>query len=100
VGQGSGGGPTKADESGHNTADHHRASTSGRNGNGTGGGAQPKILNPDAPTAEGEDVKQHNADNAKRHDRADGDQDDPKVDPKYWSGQSSSIIARSLTVEG
>ncbi len=100
VGQGTGGGPTKADGSGHNTADHHSASTSGSKGHAASGGAQPKILNPDAPAEEGEDVKQHNADNAKRHDRADGDQDDQKVDPKYWSGMSSLIIALSLPVEG
>lgn len=49
--------------------------------------AQPKILNEGIPTEESEDVKQHNADLAKRHDHAEthADDDNVKVDKQYWS---------------
>lgn len=69
-GQGTGGGPTKATESGHNT-EENASSGSSRGGSkgSTVDGAQPKILSPGAPTEESEDVKQHNAEYAKRPDR-------------------------------
>ena len=57
------------------------------------GGAQPKILNQSTPTEESEDVKQHNAEYAKRHDRTGGDHADEKVDPKFWSGRFLSTLA-------
>lgn len=91
-GQGKGGGPTKATESGHNTEENTSSSSRGRN---AVDGAQPKILNQNAPIEESEDVKQHNAEYAKRHDRTNstgGDQADQKVDPKFWSGRLQLIL--------
>ena len=55
------------------------------------GGAQPKILSQNAPVEESEDVKQHNAEYAKRHDRNAGDHADEKVDPKFWSGRLLAV---------
>lgn len=90
-GQGTGGGPTKATGSGHNTKE--RSSSSGVENRGRAvDGAQPKILNQNAPVEESEDVKQHNAEYAKRHDRTSQGQADEKVDPKFWSGRFLSIL--------
>lgn len=73
-GQGTGGGPTKATESGHNTEENSSSgssSSSSRSGSKENAvdGAQPKILSENGPIEESEDVKQHNAEYAKRHDR-------------------------------
>lgn len=91
-GQGSGGGPTKATESGHNSKEKPSSSSGVKSKESAVGGAQPKILNQNAPTEETEDVKQHNAEYAKRHDRTGGDHADEKVDPKFWSGRCPSIL--------
>lgn len=96
-GQGTGGGPTKAPRAGQKTAEGFSGSSNddGNKGNSLNG-AQPKILNQNAPVEESEDVKRHNADYVKRHDRQgniNGDQADQKVDPKYWSGRSQLILA-------
>ena len=95
-GQGTGGGPTKATKSGHNTEES--SGNSGNDGESAVKDAQPKILSQDSPVEESEDVKQHNADYAKRHDRPgaiSGEQADQKVDPKYWSGRSQSFSIAS-----
>jgi hypothetical protein len=101
-GQGTGGGPTKATESGHNTPENASSNDHGNKNKGNGvDGAQPKILNQGVPAEESEDVKQHNAEYAKRFDRPDtkaGDQDDQKVDPKYWSGRFQSFPTSSFLV--
>lgn len=91
-GQGSGGGPTKATESGHDTKENPSSSSGDKNKANAVGGAQPKILSQNGPIEESEDVKQHNAEYAKRHDRNGGDHADEKVDPKFWSGRFLSIL--------
>lgn len=94
-GQGTSGGPTKATESGHNTQEN---ASSGNNGHKKRGnaidGAQPKILDQGVPAEESEDVKQHNAEYAKRFDRPDtkADEEEQKVDAKYWSGRFQGIL--------
>lgn len=79
--KGNGGGTSKADNPTHNTQQNSSSSSKG------GNDAQPKILNESIPAEESEEVKQHNADLAKRHDRAETHADDEsiKVDKKYWS---------------
>lgn len=80
--QGTGGDKSKADDPSHNTQQNSSGSSKGSND------AQPKILNEGIPAVESEEVKQHNEDMAKRHDRAETHADDEsiKVDKKYWSG--------------
>lgn len=102
VGQGTGGGPTKGGAEGHNTQQNDsgssgaQASTSGSGGasggasGGEGDGPQPKIHKHDAPEehTHSDEVRAHNEDMAKRHDRPNEqspDKDD-KVDKGYWSG--------------
>lgn len=94
VGKGTGGGPTKKGADGHNTLQNEssggQAASSGGS-NGGGDGPQPKIHKHDAPEehTHSDDVKAHNADMAKRHDRANEkslDEED-KVDKSYWSGE-------------
>ena len=97
-GQGSGGGPTKADESGHNTQDN--ASSPSKEGDGRGSkehgsrrsksGAQPKILDEAEPTAQNDEVKQHNEEMTNRYDRAGtqvGNPEQDKVGKGFWSGE-------------
>lgn len=91
VGQGTGGGPTKAGEAGHNTKQND--SSSGGDKDATEqksvSGSRPKILSENDPE-HSEDVKAHNEDMKKRHDRPqEGVEPDAKdnVDPKFWSGK-------------
>ncbi len=94
VGKGTGGGPTKKGAEGHNTEQNSssggQAASSGGSSGG-GDGPQPKIHNPDTPEAHthSDDVKAHNEDMGKRHDRpseSSPDEDD-RVDKPYWSGE-------------
>lgn len=94
VGKGTGGGPTKKGADGHNTEQNSssggQAASSGGSSGG-GDGPQPKIHNPDTPEAHthSDDVKAHNEDMGKRHDRpseSSPDEDD-RVDKPYWSGE-------------
>ena len=105
VGRGTGGGPTKAHEDGHNT--HENDSSNGSKNSGSqsskGQGAQPKILSEGTPTELTEDAKKHNAEMETRHDRADKQVDrdgNDTVSKGFWSGKYSFsntiVIARYL----
>jgi hypothetical protein len=92
VGKGTGGGPTKAGGEGHNTQQNQ--SSGGQAGDGgEGGGPQPKIHKHDAPeeSTHSEEVRAHNKDMDKRHDRAEEKsperEDSDKVDKGFWSGE-------------
>ena len=98
VGQGTGGGPTKGGTEGHNTEQNDssgQASASGGANGGKGdGGPQPKIHKHEAPeeNAHSDEVRAHNEDIKKRHDRPNeksADENDG-VDKSYWSGMLHS----------
>ncbi|KAL9133747.1 MAG: hypothetical protein Q9175_005076 [Cornicularia normoerica] len=100
VGQGTGGGPTKGGAQGHNTQQNEssssggQASTSGSGGASGGDGPQPKIHKHNAPEehTHSDEVRAHNEDMAKRHDRPNeksADKED-KVDKGYWSGHGGA----------
>lgn len=88
VGKGTGGGPTKAHEGGHNTQQNASSSGSSEKSGASqsDGGPQPKILSEDQPTEESDDVKAHNQDMAKRHDRANAEVNDEgqTVQKGFW----------------
>lgn len=89
VGKGTGGGPTKAGEGGHNTQQNSSSegSSSGQSGaNQSSGGPQPKIHSESIPTEESDDVKAHNEDMGKRHDRANTKVDvkEQTVEKGFW----------------
>ncbi|KAL9022302.1 MAG: hypothetical protein Q9185_000544 [Variospora sp. 1 TL-2023] len=91
VGKGTGGGPTKAGEGGHNTQQNSSSegSSSGQSGaNKSSGGPQPKIHSESIPTEESDDVKAHNEDMGKRHDRANTKVDvkEQTVEKGFWKG--------------
>ncbi|KAM0795415.1 hypothetical protein BDR22DRAFT_894264 [Usnea florida] len=98
VGQGTGGGPTKKGADGHNLQDNEssegggQASASGSGGQG--GGPQPKIHKSDAPAEEAhsDEVRAHNEDMAKRHDRPNekSPDEDDRVDQGYWKGHGGA----------
>ena len=93
AGQGTGGGPTKAHEGGHNTQENESSTGSSEKSSSSSGGvsgsSQPKILGENNPE-HSEDVKAHNEDMKKRHDRpvesADDDGSDA-VGKGFWSGE-------------
>lgn len=91
VGQGTGGGPTKKGAEGHTgTAQSSSSGKTSASSNGAGGGPQPKIHKQDAgdESTHSDEVKAHNEDYAKRHDRPNeksADKED-KVDKGYWKG--------------
>ena len=98
VGQGTGGGPTKKGAEGHNTQQNDSSSgeqgttsgSGGSSGGGDGGGPQPKIHKPDVPEehTHSDEVRAHNEDMAKRHDRPnEKSRDDDKVDKEFWKGE-------------
>ncbi len=88
VGHGTGGGPTKGHEGGHNTQ-QNGSSSGGSGGSATdSSGAQPKIHDSKVPSEESDEVKQHNDEMGKRHDRSHEQQDDDgKVGKGFWSGE-------------
>ena len=91
VGKGTGGGPTKKDEGGHGPP--HKG-PSGKQGKKDVSEAQPKILSDGQgqPKEESEEVRRHNEDMGKRHDRpTEGVDDQGKdyVDKGFWKGESS-----------
>lgn len=103
VGQGTGGGPTKAGESGHN--DQENASSGGGDRSSSEqknvSGSQPKILGENDPEYS-EDVKAHNEDMKKRHDRPkEGVEHDAKdnVDKGFWSGKDYTIVTVRLMAD-
>ena len=105
VGQGTGGGPTKKGVEGHNTQENDssegQASTSGSGGSsgGEGGGPQPKIHKHNSPdeNTHSDEVRAHNEDMKKRHDRPnEKSNDDDKVDKGYWMGMSVATFSRTL----
>ena len=92
VGQGTGGGPTKKGAGGHNTQQNDssvgQASTSG-SGGASGDDPQPKIHKHNAPDEQShsEEVRAHNEDMAKRHDRPNEQSGrDDTVDKNFWKG--------------
>lgn len=99
VGHGTGGGPTKKGAEGHNSQQNSssgsggQASTSGSGGasGSEGDGPQPKIHKHNAPeeNTHSDEVRAHNEEMAKRHDRPNeksSDEED-KVDKGYWKGK-------------
>lgn len=99
VGQGTGGGPTKSGADGHNTTEN--ASSDAQGGaqtRGGKGGPQPKIhkhVNPEEHS-HSEEVRKHNEDMSKRHDRAEDKSPDSKENDKvgkgFWSGESNNDV--------
>lgn len=92
VGQGTGGGPTKAGKDGHNTQQNEssggQSTGSSSSSGGVSGSPQPKILGENNPE-HSEDVKAHNEDMRKRHDRADesaNSDGNDQVGKGFWSG--------------
>lgn len=105
VGQGTGGGPTKKGREGHNTLQNDssegQASTSGGGGSsgGKGDGPQPKIHKHNAPEehTHSDEVRAHNEDMAKRHDRPnEKSTDDDKVDKGFWTGMFLATFSRDF----
>ena len=95
VGQGTGGGPTKKGADGHNTPENESSPAGGQasasGSGGQGGGPQPKIHKGDAPgeQAHSDEVRAHNEDMAKRHDRPNekSPDEDDRVGKGYWKGE-------------
>ena len=90
VGQGTGGGPTKKGSEGHNT-NQSPSSSGGQDGSSGSDSARPKIHQHNAPDehSQSDDVKAHNEDMARRHDRPtekSPDKEDDSVSKGYWSG--------------
>ncbi|MCJ1389175.1 hypothetical protein MMC18_002030 [Xylographa bjoerkii] len=95
VGKGTGGGPTKAGSDGNDAQQHGGAGSS--SGAGSSGstpsksGASPKIHSENIPAEESAEVKKHNEELEKRHDRASNKVDDDgrdNVNKKFWSGKT------------
>ena len=91
MGQGTGGGPTKSGESGHNTQQNASSEVDNKPTpeQKSVSGSKPKILGENNPE-HSEDVKAHNEDMKKRHDRPqEGVGPDAKdnVDKGFWSGK-------------
>lgn len=87
VGKGTGGGPTKKDEGGHNTQENASSGSSKQSGaSQSKGGPQPKIHAENSPTEESDDVKAHNEDMGRRHDRANAEVDakGETVEKGFW----------------
>lgn len=117
TGQGSGGGPTKGTAEGHTKAKQQTGSTSQRREYSTKStirhfssgrllqkeskpksteGLKPKILNesPPRPDEQNEDVRKHNEEMDKRHEKAhesvsNEDAEKDKVGNKFWKGKSA-----------
>ena len=99
VGKGTGGGPTKAGSDGNDAQQHGGAwsgSSSGSSGSTSSkSGASPRIHSENTPAEENADVKKHNEELEKRHDRASNKVDDDgkdNVSKKFWSGKTSSCV--------
>lgn len=102
AGSGTGGGPTKSGKEGHNTQQNDASngggqtstSESGGASGGEGDGPQPKIHKQNAPEehTHSDEVRAHNADMEKRHDRPNekSAEKEDKVDKGYWSGHGGA----------
>ncbi|MCJ1253283.1 hypothetical protein MMC24_001094 [Lignoscripta atroalba] len=100
VGQGTGGGPTKAGEKGHNTLQNDSSSgSSSESGSGSSkgskasNGAQPKLYSAAPPAEPSEDVKKHNKEFDNRHGREQKNQDEDGKDDVgkgFWSGHGGA----------
>ncbi|KAL8665093.1 MAG: hypothetical protein Q9202_002493 [Teloschistes flavicans] len=88
VGKGTGGGPTKAHEGGHNTQQNASSGGSSKQSgaNQSSSGPQPKIHSENIPAEENDDVKAHNEAMARRHDRANAEVDSKgeTVEKGFW----------------
>ena len=97
VGQGTGGGPTQKGSEGHNTQQSPSSGGRGSSAGSSGGNGspQPKIHQHNAPPEEhhSEDVRAHNEDMKRRHDRPEvkSPDDEDKVDKGFWKGEFDSI---------
>ncbi|KAI4109402.1 MAG: hypothetical protein L6R37_000559 [Teloschistes peruensis] len=94
VGKGTGGGPTKAHEGGHNTQQNESSSGGSKQSGAkqSTSGPQPKIHAENTPAEENDDVKAHNEDMAKRHDRANAEVDSKgeTVEKGFWKGSGGA----------
>jgi len=101
-GLGTGGGPTKAGSEGHHGADQASSGSGSSNSapqSSSSKGSSPKIHNPNplVSGSESEDVRRHNEEFERTHDRsASNDGDDDKVDKKFWTGTNESASGLSL----
>lgn len=93
VGQGTGGGPTKANADGQNTQQNDssggQSKGSSSSSGGVSGSPQPKILGENNPE-HSEDVKAHNEEMRKRHDKRDqsvASDGSDHVGKGFWSGE-------------
>ncbi|KAL8823704.1 MAG: hypothetical protein Q9191_005621 [Dirinaria sp. TL-2023a] len=90
-GQGTGGGPTKATDSGHG-AQQSQSGGSGTSQGVSGRSSQPRILQENNPE-HSEDVKRHNEEYSKRHDRPAehaNEKEDQTVGKGFWSGHGGA----------
>ena len=95
AGQGTGGGPTKGGDSGQGTQEGQSNSSGGSQGV-SGSSSKPRILQENNPE-HSEEVKRHNEEYSKRHDRPSEHADDQgkdTVSKGYWSGECQSTIIR------
>lgn len=103
VGQGTGGGPTKAGSSsdGKDTQHHGGASSGGSSGKGSSSstqsksGASPAIHSENIPAEESAEVKKHNEELENRHDRASNkvnEDGQDNVSKSFWSGMITTAI--------
>ena len=100
VGKNTGGGPTKAGADGHNTQDAPSKGSGGQSGaSQSSGPPQPKILSENTPTEESDEVKAHNEDMAKRHDRANAEVDGQgdTVEKGFWKVLQQSYYKPCIT---
>lgn len=115
-GLGTGGGPTKAYEGGHNVNQNESSgssssssssesaktpeSSSGGSGKTASNGAKPALYSASPPEEPSEDVKQHNREMDNRHGRAQNKVDDggkQDVGKDFWTGEyhTDKILERS-----
>ena len=88
AGQGTGGGPTKASDSGQG-AQQNQSGSSGTSQGVSGSSSKPRILQENNPE-HSEDVKRHNEEYSKRHDRPAEHADEggnQTVGKGFWSGE-------------
>ena len=93
AGHGTGGGPTKANQDGHNSLENESSGGSGKtdasSSKGASTGAQPKIHNHAPPAELSEEAKKHNEEFGNRYgaQAKDDHNEKQKVGKGFWSGE-------------
>ena len=104
AGQGTGGGPTKANKDGHNTLENESSGGGGKtdasSSKGANSGAQPKIHSHSPPAELSEEAKKHNEDFNNRYGAQDkaGQDEKQEVGKGFWSGEILLYLDRSLQI--